>query len=288
MTATRPSGIYSDIDEEAYHTDRDSLSVSGAKLLLPPSCPAKFRWQMSNPRKPKREFDFGHVAHTLILGKGAEVVVIDAPDFRTKDAREQRDQAHARGQVPILQSEYSKALLMAGAVLDDPIAGPLFAEGSGGQAEMSLYATDPVTGVQLRGRTDWLTTDIDDVKTSTTANPAELERKFWTLSYFMQAAWYIDLVKALGLSDDPEFRFVVVEKEPPHIVTVVRYTADAIAEGRRLNRQAIDLYARCKAADHWPGYTDQIVTIDLPRWAYRDGIDADAAALITELEGITS
>jgi hypothetical protein len=51
-------------------------------------------------------------------------------------------------------------------------------------------------------------------------------------------------------------------------VTVLRYTAAAIEEGARLNRQAIDTYVECMAFDQWPGYSDAITTLDLPRWAY--------------------
>ena len=271
-------GIYPDVPEGHYHSDRNSLSVSGAKLLLPPSCPAKFRYRMDNPQPPNRVFDFGHVAHTLILGKGAEIVQIDAPDFRSKAAKEERDQAYAEGKVPILAEEYTKAVAMADAVMSDPIAGPLL-QGDG-QAEVSLYADDP-SGVQLRGRVDWLTTDeIDDYKTSSTANPEELQRKFFTYGYFMQAAWYMDLAIALEISENPRFRFIVQEKEPPHIVTVVEYDHEAIREGRRLNRMAIDLYKRCADENHWPAYTDETITLSLPYWALkaRDQAIYDEAA----------
>lgn len=273
---TKP-GIYSDIAEDTYHADRCSLSVSGAKLLLPPSCPAKFRHRQDNPQPPNRVFDFGHVAHTLILGKGSEIVTIDAPDFRTKDAKELRDQAYAGGKVPILSSEYAKAVAMADKVMGDPIAGPML-QGDG-QAEVSLYAPDE-SGVLLRGRVDWLSDEIVDYKTSSTANPEELQRKFFSYGYFMQAAWYMDLVVALGILETPRFRFVVQEKEPPHIVTVVEYDGEAIQEGRRLNRMAVDLYKRCTDTNTWPAYTDQTITLSLPYWALkaRDQAIYDEAA----------
>ncbi|WP_454232072.1 PD-(D/E)XK nuclease-like domain-containing protein [Mycolicibacterium fortuitum] len=303
MTSPTADGMYRHVDEDTYHADRGSLSVSGAKLLLPPSCPAKFRYAMDNERKPKKEWDFGHVAHHLVLGKGAEFTVLDPavhglkadgsvsekPALTTKWKDAAKD-ARARGQVPISLADFTKAELLAAKVLAHPVAGPLFRDGD---AEVSLYHTDPETGVQKRGRVDWLEPngDIDDAKTSTTANPAELITKFWKLSYFMQAAWYIDLVVALGIAENPRFRFVVVEKEPPFAVTVVEYDDQAIAEGRRLNRQAIDLYARCRDRGEWPGYADnEVVTISLPGWVVRQAeIEADqqeAEHLIAELEGI--
>lgn len=303
MTIPATDGMHRHVPEETYHADRGSLSVSGAKLLLPPSCPAKFRWAMDNERKPKKEWDFGHVTHHLVLGKGAEFTVLDPavhglkadgspsdkPTLTSKWKAAAAD-ARDRGLVPISLADYEVAEQMAAKVLDHPIAGPLFRDGD---AEVALYHADPETGVRRRGRVDWLepTGDIDDYKTSTTANPAELIRKFWTLSYFMQAAWYLDLVIALGIAANPRFRFVVQEKEPPFLVSVVEYDDQAIAEGRRLNRQAIELYARCQESGRWPGYADDdVVTISLPGWvARRAELEVDqqeAEHLIAELEGI--
>ena len=86
-------GIYGWVPEALYHRDSGSLSFSGAKLLLPPSCPAKFKERMDNPPKPKRIFEFGHLVHLEVLGKGVDTVEIDANDYRTKAAREARDRA---------------------------------------------------------------------------------------------------------------------------------------------------------------------------------------------------
>ncbi|WP_100483114.1 PD-(D/E)XK nuclease-like domain-containing protein [Mycobacteroides abscessus] len=302
MENATADGAYPDVPEEQYHADRASLSVSGAKLLLPPSCPAKFRWAMDNERKPKKEWDFGHVAHHLVLGKGAEFVVLDPavhglkadgsiaekPSATAKWKAAVAD-ARAGGLTPITLAAHSDAELMAAKVSEHPAARQVFRDG---QPEVALYYTDPETGVQLRGRFDWLEPngDIADYKTSTTANPAELIRKFWTLSYFMQAAWYRDLAVALEIAENPGFRFVVQEKEPPFVVTVVEYDDQAIAEGRRLNRQAVRLYADCLERGHWPGYSDDVVPISLPGWIARQveaAVDQqEAEHLIAELEGM--
>ncbi len=295
-------GIHSMVPEEVYHADRGSLSVSGAKLLLPPSCPAKFRWAMDNGRKPKKVWDFGHVAHHLVLGKGAEFTVLDpAVHGLTKDGKPAaspaatamwkaaEQDARDRGRTPISLVDFEKAEAMAAEVLRHPVAGPIFADGT---AEVSLYHAAPETGVRLRCRCDWIEPggDIDDYKTSITANPTELVRKFWALGYFMQAAWYIDLAVAVGAAENPRFRFVVQEKEPPFLVTVVEYDQESIDEGRRLNRLAIRTYAECVSSGVWPGYSDSIVRLSLPSWVLhqsRAEADlADAATIIAELEGI--
>lgn len=298
-------GIYADVPEDVYHADRGSLSVSGAKLLLPPSCPAKFREAMDNPPKPKREYDFGHLAHRLLLGVGAEIGVLDPAvhglkkdgmiaDNPRATAAWKAAEADIRAQAatPVHIDDWRTAAAMADAVGEHPVAGPLFEEG---QAETSMYHTVPGTGLRLRGRCDWITiidgrTTVVDYKTSVTSNPAELTRICWVLGYHMQHAWYVDLLIVLGISDDPDFVFVVQEKTPPYVLSVVRYDYEALIEGRAANHRAQETYLRCRDCGVWPGYSDEAVTIGLPGWVGREtrvAADQQAAAdIIAELEGI--
>lgn len=206
-----------------------------------------------------------------VNGLKADGSVADKPTATTmwKDAEKN---ARSRGQIPIHIDEHAKAVAMAAKVLADEEAASIFASG---EAEMSAYATDPVTGVRLRARLDWInheyhrdgTVLVDDVKTSITANPLELERTFYTLRYWMQRAWYEDVLILAGLAEKVDFVFTVVEKDEPHIVQNVRYLNSAVEEGRRANREAIDIYARCMETGVWPGYSSDIVTIGLPAWA---------------------
>lgn len=277
VTVPESDGIFGHVDEISYHADRGSLSVSGAKLLLPPSCPAKFKERMDNPPTPKREYDFGHLAHRLVLGKGADIVEIDAPNYKTKAAQEARDKAHANGKTPALPHEVAKAQAMAKRVLEHPRAGKWFNPDKGA-AEQSVYACDAATGVRLRMRADWLWMGAPDgrvwcidYKTSTTANPDELVRKFWQLGYFMQAAWYVHVLRQAKIAIDPAFVFLVQEKEPPYLVTPVEYDADAMIEGARRNREAIDVYVRCRERGEWPGYpgAHDVLPLSLPPYGFR-------------------
>lgn len=278
-------GHYADVDEAEYHRDRGSLSVSGAKLLLPPSCPAKFREAMDNPPPPKPHFDFGTLAHALILGKGPEIEILypevhglkadgsvaDVPSM-TGMWKKAAAAAREKGRLPVSSEDYMAAQAMRDAVMAHPVAGPLFADGD---AEVSLYATDDETGVRLRGRVDWVRPgQLVDLKTSRTANPDELAGLFFKYRYMMQAAWYQDLSVTSGLTTEkPEFIFVCVEKVAPYVVTVVRYDDEALAEGEFMNREAIQLYAKCKANNEWPAYSDETVTIGLPGWAVDEEIE---------------
>lgn len=301
MTVPTADGLHV-VEENLYHADRGSLSVSGAKLLLPPSCPAKFRYQQDHPPESNPVFDFGRIAHGLVLGVGGECVVLDpavhglkkdgtVADSPKATATWKTAEAEARsaGLTPVHVDDYRLAEAMAEAVRQHPVAAELLADG---EAEKALYFTDP-SGVRLRGRVDWLRPDgeIVDYKTSSTANPAELERKFYTYGYYMQAAWYMDLAVALELTETPRFRFIVQEKTPPFVVSVVEYDPEDITEGRRLNRLAINLYSECQESCVWPGYGDQTHLIRLPHWAFQardEAIYNEAAELERNWDDIFS
>lgn len=259
-------GVYT-VPETEYHADPvpdGSLSVSGAKRLLPPGCPALFRHEQLNGRPPKQAFDFGHAVHSLVLGVGAPIVEIDAEDWRSKHAREQREEAYAAGNVPLLVADFTAAKAAAESVLSDPLAGPLFTDGT---PEESWFWQDPTFGVWRRARTDYRRPGmVVDLKTCASAEPVAIGKAVANFGYHQQHAWYVDAVRAV-LDEDVTFRFVFVEKTSPYLVTVVDLDRPAVESGRRLNDRALELYAECLAFDSWPGYASDVLTVSLPRWA---------------------
>lgn len=287
IIVTQP-GVYDGLPNDVYHGDPvpgGSLSYSGAKRLLPPSCPARFKWERDNGRPPKPEFDFGHAAHKLVLGVGDDLVLLDVGDFKTKAAREERDAAYAAGKVPITLVEYAKVEAMAAALRAHPVASALFDPDRGGKPEQSLFWADRRTGVKRRARFDWLPAPtsgrmiIPDYKTAKSADPSEFDRAMHAYAYHQQSDWYRDGAISLGLcGDDAMFVFVVQEKDPPYVVTVIQPDQTAMAIGRLLNREAIDIYRKCVETDNWPGYSDDVEIVGVPRWVERRYTDQELFA----------
>jgi hypothetical protein len=275
-------GVY-DMPAHVYHADPvagGSLSSTGARKLLPPSCPALFKHYVDNGQPPKREFDIGHAVHSEILGVGEPVEVIEADGYRTKAAKAQRDEAYAAGRVPVLAHEWQAVKDIADTVRAHPVAGPLLDRD--GPVEQVLVWQDPETGVMCRAMLDKQVTDgqrliIVDVKSTASADPTSISKSVHTYGYGQQADWYLAGAKALGLHQgvEPAFVFVFVEKTPPHLVTVTYLDEDALTWGARLNGRALSIYRHCAATGHWPGYgADQLVKTSLPPWAIRQHEDA--------------
>ena len=266
LIVTEP-GIYAGITDATYHSDSEALSSSGARTVL--ACPAQFRWDLTH-RTEKPAYDWGHAIHARLLGIGSDIVVVDAPDWRTKAARDERDAAYAEGKTPILLAESAAIDVAVQSVRDDQIAGPLFEAGT---PELSGWWVDPDTGEWLRARWDWLTEGPDgriwivDFKSTADPAPMEFARSSRKFGYHCQDAWYRDAARALGVDDDPAFVLVAVGKTPPHIVTVHQHDPELVALGAQRNRDAIDLWHACRVADEWPAYGSVVHTIEAPRWA---------------------
>jgi hypothetical protein len=275
LIVTEP-GVY-DMPNDVYHADpvpHGSLSSSGAKRLLPPSTPAHFRWYRDNPEQPKSCYELGSGAHTKVLGTGDEIVVVDADNWQTKAARTQRDEARAAGKVPLLTRDHERVTAMAQVLHEHPTAAALFEAGSG-IPEASMFATDPNTGVMMRARADWLpTADPDtgllilpDYKTTTRADTESLIRTVHNFRYAFQGCWYSDVIRLLNIAEQVAFVLVFQETEAPYLVHVVQPDTDAMTAAAEAVRRALDTYATCSAADHWPGYSDGVTQLPMPRWA---------------------
>ena len=159
---------------------------------------------------------------------------------------------------------------MAESVKAHDVASRLF---HGGMAEVSLFWTDDATGVKCKARLDYLPEKqpgrrlvVPDLKSAVSADPGEFSRAAARFGYVMQQIHYSNGIRATGLDDDPAFLFVVVEKEPPHLVNVGQFAAevDINATAAALDK-ALRLYRECLATDTWPGWPG-VTDLTLPTW----------------------
>ena len=261
-------------DELTYHR-LPSLSASGAKRLLSPGCPALFKHDRDNGGRPnKRAFDVGHAAHAAVLGVGLELVVIDAEDYRTKGAREARDEAYAAGACPVLAKEKDGVDAMAAAIRQHPLAASLL-DPDHGRPEVSVFWHDEDRGIDRRARFDWLpnptgigTLVVPDYKTTASAEPRAFSRSIWNFGYDIQAVWYMDAVRAADLADDVEFLFIAQETTAPYLITVHQLDHDALEVGRARVDEACAIFRVCTQTNTWPGYTSHWGTelVPPPQW----------------------
>jgi hypothetical protein len=266
-------GIY-DIGATDYHADvcpRPSLSSGIADVLLTQS--PRHAWT-AHPRlnpnfrpEEKEAFDLGTAAHALLLQGESNFVIIDARDYRTKAAQEQRDAARADGKVPLLAHRWADVQAMVAAAREqlDAMAAPI--PFTNGRPEESLVWEED--GVWLRARLDWFHLDhrtVDDYKTTqASAHPAVWSRTLFGNGADLQAAFYVRGVKAL-LGYEADFRFIVQENYPPYALSVIALDPEAMAFATAKVERAIALWRECLSHNRWPGYIARTAYAEVPAY----------------------
>ena len=178
----------------------------------------------------------------------------------TKAGKEQAAAMEAEGIEVVTSSDMALAMGMSAAVRNHRATSQLLAKG---KAEQSFWWDDLPTGMRCKCRPDWYYgSTVVDIKTTTDASPQAFARSVATFAYHVQAAHYL-----AGLHGAERFVFVAVEKTYPHAVAVYELDAVSMALGRTMRDNALDVIAGCQAANVWPGYSDTVQTISLPKWA---------------------
>lgn len=274
-------GVYN-IPSADYHSDRfpiPTLSRSVIKDLIFES-PAKAKW--NHPRlnldfKPDHgsgKFDLGSAAHDLLL-QGLDIaVVVDADDWRRKEAQEIRKRAWDEGKVPILREQFERAKVMAGvaeqAIYNCTELG-ISNLRTDGDAELSYVWVED--GVWMKIRTDWISKNrtliLDYKTTGVSVNPYDLGRFIASMSYDIQDVFYCRGVKAVE-GTEARFIFLFQEDEEPYFCSFVELPDIVKAMGEQKVENGIFIWKECMASQNWPGYPAHIVNVNYPKWAITD------------------
>lgn len=282
-------GVYP-MAAEVYHGDPvpgGSLSSTGARKLLPPSCPALYRHWVDEGEQPSSTFEMGSAAHAMVLGTGPELVLVDRDRWDTKAVKDEVAEIRERGAVPLKREPYEAVHAMAAALRGHPYASKLFAPGAG-EAERALVWGEHAewfeadgsghwTTVPCRALVDWLPSArpgrliLPDYKSCASASPADVEKSIARYGYHIQLGFYLRGMRALGLADEDAVGVLVMqEKTAPYLVTVVQPDDTAMRIAAIRVREALDIYAECTATGRWPGYADDVVLAELPPWETKE------------------
>ncbi len=267
-------GIY-DMPASEYHADTDgpTLSSSISKILLAKT--AMHAWLAHPKLNPDykhdddSKFDVGTAAHALFLEGENCMEIIDAPDWRTKAAREKRDAARLNGKIPVLQEKYTDVLEMANAATAaihncDDLSGMSMNDGG---TEQTVFFD--IAGTQCRSRLDWLANDrsiILDYKTTENAAPETCLRQILNLGYDIQAAFYKLAVQSVT-EKNPEFVFLFQEVEKPYACSLIGMPPAFIELGSRKVAIAAAMWEKCMKTGEWPGYGKRIFWAEPPIYA---------------------
>lgn len=251
--------------------------VSKSHLDLVARSPLHYWARYVDPNRvepePTPAMTIGSALHTHVLELDTwdqrYVVMPEGIDRRTKAGKAEWEafSTAATGRTVLSKADAELVMRMGQAVYSHPAAAMLL--NLPGKAETTWMWTDRQTGVRCKCRPDWLTDDgslVIDLKTTEDASPRGFQKSVSQWRYHVQAAWYLDGLEQARGERPEQFIFIVVEKKPPHAVAVYAADAEMVALGQQTAARDLEVLATCKAANAWPGYSDQIETITVPGW----------------------
>ena len=274
--------IVLDMASATYFADpceRPSLSASIATVIdrqSPAHAHARHPRLGGVRRADTKSLDAGSLIHTMLLGQGKAIAVVDADDWRSKAAQLARDNARAEGKVPALRKDFDGAVVAA-TRLRERLDG--FGVELAGASEPAVLWTETARGggeVLCRGMLDHLIIDeaaaratIYDLKSARSAHPDALGRHIDTYGYAIQRAAYVRAIEAArpDLAGRVDFVLLFVELEAPYVALPVRLSGAFRALGEQRWARAVDIWERCLREDRWPAYAEATVEIEPPPWA---------------------
>ena len=261
--------MHTDLSNADYHahpayskSDLDAANKSGRHLLDKKNGP---------PRPSTAAFDLGTALHAGALpGESLDSVAVRMPEGLKKTTKEGRAFVAEHAGKIILNATDAYCLdQMMLSLREHPVSAALVNGEFVGKSEQSFFATELETGLDVKCRPDFILDDLSlifDLKTTTDASPKGFQKSLVSFRYFVQAAWYLDVVE-MATGKRPEgFLFVAVEKQRPFSVGVYMADQAMIDLGRQHAMEDLRNIAKWKAEDNFPGYSDRVEMISLPKW----------------------
>lgn len=227
-----------------YHK-RPEWSYSSMKKIIDSGIDYAVATKRGDLGEPSSSYiDLGQLAHMLVLGGEDTFAICEYSDFRTKVARDWRDEQTAAGKNIITENQFKAVDIMIKNIENHPLT-PELLLGEGWKHEVEMYAKT-AEGIELRGKADALkvvpgksliTTDI-----KTTAKFDDFKKKSSWNHYDLQAANY-NLIGASSQGIDPgmcNFYFCVVETVAPYRVQYFHSSLEFLETGERKLRDCID------------------------------------------------
>jgi hypothetical protein len=273
-------GVYEMPDLE-YHSDpvaaAPSLSRSIAKRLVEAS-PAHAYAQHprlggtppTGPASGEEEMELGSAAHAMFL-QGLDIVEhIPFDSYRTKDAKEMRDNARSRGMIPLKTKAYNSAKNLYEALEEFRDRTGYFTQGRPEQTV--IWDEGDHWG---RCRIDWLPDDpaaplLDLKTTGGLATLAGWGRTAFQFGADLQAAMYPRACEFVRHEAPNGMLFVVAETSPPYAIRVFGLDDIAVDVGRQKAAAARAIWIQCLALGQWPSYPLNTEWILPPPWEVRN------------------
>ena len=223
------------------------------------------------PRESTAAFDLGTALHAAALpGENVHEVAVRMPEGMKKTTKEGKTfVSDNKGKIILSPSDSYSLDQMILSLSEHPFCKSFINGDLKGKAEQSFFCTDKTTGLMLKARPDFIFDDLSliiDLKTTVDASPKGFQRSVANYRYYVQASHYLDVVEGATGIRPQAFLFIAVEKSRPFGVAVYMADQAMIDLGKQHAREDLDNIKKWMVEDHFPGYSERVEEISLPKW----------------------
>ena len=257
-------------------------NMSNAEYHAHPARNKSYLWELYNKTpyhaqnmqiETTTSMDLGTAAHIAVLEpeKFLGQVIKGPEDRRGNKWKDIQQEAEAYGKLALTSGDYEKVLYMRDSAHRLPIVRQLT---DGKQmVEVSAFWQDEATGIDCRVRPDLYHPGLAimaDLKTTSDAGRNAFEKSVANFGYHVQEAMYSAGWPLAGGGVVDGFIFIAVENVHPFAAAIYELRPSAKIEGGAIYRKALTLHKQCVDSNSWPGYSQEVQELDIPRWAYRE------------------
>lgn len=252
------------MDDYKKYRANDAISNSDLKLIN--RSIAHYEWAKANPDDDATAAkNFGNMFHCYVLEpeKFKTLYVLLPDDIKPGSSKVYQDfkkDLEAKGQILIKKEELESVKAMGKAVESTKFL-------RGGVAEESVFGKLTVDGktIKVKCRPDYRTPMfVIDLKSTTNASQEDFDKSIRNYRYFVQGAFYMDVVlQKYPLTE--KFIFIAVESEPPYGVACYELDAAYMEAGRAQYMEDIRKYLKDLEFGR-KGYESGVKLLSPPSW----------------------
>lgn len=239
----------------------------------------------AKPRVYTEEVELGTDVHMLLFEPGRfysttttfpETNGGEPWNWRKPAHRKLRDEIMAEleesGKRILTPDRIARAKAMAKAITADKKTRHLLDQQ--GEAEYSIFWTDPATGIECKCRVDWWARISVDLKTTGCIEPGEYAKQCLRLGNYRKRAHYLAGIRALTGEKNPLFVHVAAENCEPFRVAkynLIDETREGQSLGEMQRRTLLHELAECMESDQWEEpWEREVVDLHAPRYAFSE------------------
>jgi hypothetical protein len=141
--------------------------------------------------------------------------------------------------------------------------------------EQGFLYKDHQTGIPCKFRPDILNLNkkyIVDYKTTNSIQPNAIVNKFVDLHYHLSVAHYLAGVERLYGEKIRDVFFLFQQTSEPYSVRLYQLKPEDLDRSFILRDELLARISECKQSNIWPDRSDEVLTLDLPNYAFHKEI----------------